>query len=137
LKRNRKSKAVDPEAADGEIAAPAAKRPKLDAKQVNTHSDPFVISRAVNILVVFQNCLHQQSIDFHCLCPIAWVILNVIELGMMQATSSVVEDGFEFSRVKMGIGASPGQMKKKKPSKEKLLVQVFTLSVKSYCATID
>lgn len=76
LKRNRKSKAVDPEAADGEIAAPAAKRPKLDAKQ---------------------------------------------------ATSSVVEDGFEFSRVKMGIGASPGQMKKKKPSKEKLLVQATAL----------
>lgn len=36
LKRNRKSKAVDPESTDGEMAAPAAKRPKLEAKHVNS-----------------------------------------------------------------------------------------------------
>lgn len=32
LKRNRKSKAADPEAADGELEAPAAKRSKLETK---------------------------------------------------------------------------------------------------------
>lgn len=45
---------------------------------------------------------------------------------MMQAPSDVVEEELEFSRVKMGVGASPGQLKKKKPSKEKLLAQVNT-----------
>jgi len=34
LKRNRKSKAVDPEAGDSDISGPTAKRPKLEAKQV-------------------------------------------------------------------------------------------------------
>ncbi|KAG0621031.1 hypothetical protein M758_4G262800 [Ceratodon purpureus] len=43
------------------------------------------------------------------------------------APSAVVEDELEFSRVKMGIGASPGQNKKKKPSKEKLLAQATAL----------
>ena len=50
LKRNRKSKALDPDAStDGETTAPAAKRPKLDAKQVNNYFDPFVICPPVKI----------------------------------------------------------------------------------------
>lgn len=53
LKRNRKSKAVDPELGDGEIAGATAKRPKLEAKQVNGHFNPFVFSRLVDNLVVF------------------------------------------------------------------------------------
>lgn len=43
---------------------------------------------------------------------------------MIQAPSDVIEEELEFSRVKMGIGADPGHIKKKKPSKEKLLAQV-------------
>lgn len=44
---------------------------------------------------------------------------------MTQPAPAVVEEELEFSRVKMGIGASPGLVKKKKPSKEKLLAQVL------------
>jgi len=75
LKRNRKSKALDPEAGDGDVAGPSAKRPKLEAKE----------------------------------------------------SPADAEEELEFSRVKMGIGASPGQIKKKKPSKEKLLAQATAL----------
>ena len=53
LKRNRKSKALDPEAAEGETPVPPAKRAKLDAKEVSDHFDPFVISRPANTLVDF------------------------------------------------------------------------------------
>lgn len=45
----------------------------------------------------------------------------------MQPPSDAGDEEMEFGRVKMGIGASPGQNKKKKPSKEKLLAQVFYL----------
>jgi len=56
---------------------------------------------------------------------------------MMQSPADVVEEELEFSRVKMGIGASPGQIKKKKPSKEKLLAQVFAFLVQIVIQQID
>lgn len=53
LKRNRKSKAVDPEAADGETGLSAAKRPKLETKQVNTVPD---LNTPVVFLNTFDTC---------------------------------------------------------------------------------